>query len=236
MRVRFRSLKTGVAMLVTAVSVLWRPDVSNAQLGRVAWMPPSASLSNHIVAGMVWVDARVWLPDTCKYVGDWATPVQTLPTITVNSKCWHRTGIPCGNVVTSTNHSYQLGYLAPGDYQFVFEAWGQAVATYGFTVPGTDSDADGMSDYQEWVAGTEPLNPNSALRILDCKLEDDQARVTWQGGTSARQYVEWRGNLNGTNSEWLCIRTNHPPTPVTNTWVEPLAGNTTRFYRIRVER
>jgi hypothetical protein len=44
-------------------------------------------------------------------------------------------------VATLTNHSYQLGYLAPGNYQFVFQTWGQT-----FTVPATDSDGDGMPD------------------------------------------------------------------------------------------
>jgi hypothetical protein len=236
MRVRFRSLKFGNTMVLAAASLLWWPDAGNAQLLLVPWVPPAVSISNHIVAGMVWMDVRVWLPDTCKRLGGWGTLVQTLPTITVNSTCWNATGIPCGNVVLSTNHSYQLGYLAPGNYQFVFEAWGQTVATQAFAVPATDSDGDGMPDYQEWIAGTDPWNSNSALRMLGYKVEGGQARVTWQGGTSARQYVERRANLNGTNSAWLCIFTNYPPTPATNTWVEPLGANAAQFYRIRVEK
>jgi len=236
MRVRFRSLKVGNAMALAAASLLWSPAAGNAQLQLVPWVPPAVSISNHIVAGMVWADVSLGLPDTCKHLGSWGTPVQTLPTITVNSMCWNMTGIPCGNMATLTNHSYQLGYLAPGNYQFVFQTWGQTVRTYAFTVPASDSDGDGMPDYEEWIAGTDPQNCNSALRILGYKVEGGQARVTWQGGTSARQYVERRANLNGTNSAWLCICTNYPPTPVTNTWVEPPGANAAQFYRIRVEK
>jgi hypothetical protein len=48
--------------------------------------------------------------------------------------------------------------------------------------------------------------------------------------------VERRANLNNTNTAWLCVFTNHPPTPVTNTWGDPLGASAARFYRIRVER
>ncbi len=236
MRVRFRSLRVGNAMAPAAASLLGWPAAGHAQMGQAPWVPHGASISTHTVAGMARADVSLGLPDTCKRLGSWGTPVQTLPTITVGSMYWNTTGIPCGNVATVTNHSYQLGYLAPGNYQFVFQAWGQTVATQGFTVPNADSDGDGMPDYQEWIAGTDPGNPNSVLRMLGYKVEGGQARVTWQGGTSVRQYLERHLNLDGTNSAWVCIFTNYPPTAATNTWVEPLGANTAQFYRIRVER
>ena len=61
-------------------------------------------------------------------------------------------------------------------------------------------------------------------------------RITWQGGTNARQHVERLANLGNTNPEWLCVFTNYPPTPVTNTWGDPLGANAACFYRIRVEK
>ena len=236
MRVRFRSLRVGRGMALAAAGLVWWPAAGNAQLQWVPWVPSGVSISNHIVAGVVWVDVRLGLPDTCKHMGEWGTPLQTLPTITVNSTCWNITGIPCGNIATLTNHSYQLGYLAPGNYQFVFQTWGQPVTTNRFAVPATDSDGDGMPDYQEAIAGTDPQNPNSALRILGYKAEGGQARLSWQGGTSARQYLERRGSLNDTNSPWVCIATNYPPTPVTNTWAEPPGAGASWLYRIRVEK
>ena len=93
-----------------------------------------------------------------------------------------------------------------------------------------------MPDDQEGIAGTDPGNPNSALRMIGCKVEPGQARITWQGGTIARQYLERRVPLNSTNTAWLCVFTNHPPTSVMNTWVDPFGADAARFYRIRVAR
>jgi hypothetical protein len=238
MRARFRSLKVANAIVLAAGSLVRLAAPANAQPGEVPFVPGPqlVAISNHITAGMVWVDVRIRFPDTCERLGDWGTPIQTLPTISVNSTCWYRPYGACAFVIVSTNHSYQLGYLAPGNYQFVFGACGQTVATNAFTVPNTDSDGDGMPDYQEGIAGTDPWNSNSALRMIGYKLEGGQARITWQGGTNARQYVERRANLNNTNTAWLCVFTNHPPTSVTNAWVDPLGANGARFYRIRVER
>lgn len=238
MRLRCRCLKVTNAVVLAAAGLLGLSAPADAQPAEVPYVPgpQSVSISNRIVAGMVWVDVRIDFPNSCERVGDWGTVIQALPAISVNSTCWFTPGVMCFQMIVSTNHSYQLGYLAPGAYLFQFGAWGQVVAQYPFTVPSTDSDGDGMPDYQEAIAGTDSCNPNSALRLLGYKLEGGQARITWQGGTMARQYVERRATLNNTNTAWLCVFTNHPPTSATNTWVDPLGANAAQFYRIRVER
>ena len=42
-----------------------------------------------------------------------------------------------------------------------------------------DSDGDGLSDIQEAIAGTNPTNAASALRITSITMEGDNVRITW---------------------------------------------------------
>jgi hypothetical protein len=237
MRARIRSVELVNAVVLAAGGLLGWPGACGAAMWS-PWVPNSqvAAITAHCATGLVWVNVEVTLGDTCYRVGDWGSVVQTLPTITANSACWYNPLGPCAYVVTRTNHSYQLGYLAPGNYQFVFQSWGQPVATNNFTVPATDSDGDHMSDYDEWIAGTNPADSRSALKVIGYKFEGGEARITWQGGTNAQQYVERRTNLNDAGSGWQCVFTNHPPTSATNVFVDSLSAEMPRFYRIRVQR
>lgn len=46
-------------------------------------------------------------------------------------------------------------------------------------VANTDSDGDGFSNLQEYLAGTDPTNGTSAFRVLSLVRESDNIRVTW---------------------------------------------------------
>jgi hypothetical protein len=237
MRARFVGLKAARALGLAAAGLLAWPVPGWAQYLWSPWVPSFhlVSITNHIITGRVWVDVQVTLPDTCERVGDWGTTTLTTPAITANSACWYNPAGPCAYVVTRVSHSYPLGYLAPGNYRFLFQSWGQPVATNSFTVPATDSDGDGMSDYDEWIAGTNPSDRGSALRMVDFQVTGSEARISWQGGTNVAQYVERRARLNGSDTGWVCVLTNHPPTATTNVFVDPLGADGARFYRIRVK-
>jgi len=46
--------------------------------------------------------------------------------------------------------------------------------------PDIDSDADGMTDYQEFTAGTDPTNPSSALRMINAEIQPNRTvRLRW---------------------------------------------------------
>src|SRR5262249_38680188 len=55
---------------------------------------------------------------------------------------------------------------------------------YGLPTDGSadfiDSDNDGMSNWQEWVCGTDPTNTVSVLRMLSAASISTNVVVTWE--------------------------------------------------------
>jgi hypothetical protein len=64
---------------------------------------------------------------------------------------------------------------------------------YGVSVPDTDSDGDGQSDYAEYLAGTNPTNSASSLKLLSAEhvADENYFGMTWPsiGGTRYRVQV-----------------------------------------------
>ena len=99
-----------------------------------------------------------------------------------------------------------------------------------------DFDNDGLSNLAEYLADTNPTNAASRLAVTSFTIISNQIRLTWTGGSSAWQYVEYRNSLVDTN-DWKAIYTNTPPTAVTNTLFDTGAViYTSRFYRIKAWR
>ena len=103
------------------------------------------------------------------------------------------------------------------------------------TDPNADPDHDGASNLDEWVAGTDPLNPTSNLRALAPGSNTAAGFIVHWPSVAGKFYrVERSTNLvNGFDS---VVRTNIAATPPFNS--EPdsamLPGNS-RYYRIQVE-
>jgi hypothetical protein len=99
---------------------------------------------------------------------------------------------------TSGTATYNINVLAPpdGDANGLPDAW---EGKYGVTDPNGDSDGDGESNLAEYLAGTNPTNAASALKIVGTTgPTNGHSTITWAsvGGTRYRiQYAN--GPTNG---------------------------------------
>ncbi|MCX7009832.1 MAG: hypothetical protein NTY53_21760, partial [Kiritimatiellaeota bacterium] len=98
-----------------------------------------------------------------------------------------------------------------------------------------DSDGDGLSNLQEYLAGTDPTTAVSRLAFINIAFVTNAVHLTWVGGTNAWQIIECCQNL--ASNQWDAIYTNPPPTPVTNIWPHTGAASASNlFYRIKAYR
>ena len=120
------------------------------------------------------------------------------------------------------------GYSLDADGDGMLDAWELEVfGTLNFGEDG-DFDDDGLSNRDEFLAGTHPTNKASCLRINSLNLSGSNLQLEWCGGTSVLQRVLSSHDLSG---EWSPVYTNYPPMPVTNSTVLP-SGHSNAFFKV----
>ncbi len=70
----------------------------------------------------------------------------------------------------------------------------------------TDEDGDGMSNYEEYIAGTSPIDDNS-LFIVKIELRDNSPFVFWEPDLNSNGVVRVYtilGKTNLTDAAWVC--------------------------------
>jgi hypothetical protein len=95
------------------------------------------------------------------------------------------------------NSRIRGGTVDIGAYEFqnpvsvISYAWLQS---YGLSTDGTadnmDLDGDGMSNWQEWIAGTDPTNAASVLRLQGPVINPPGLRVSWSSDTNHTYFVQ----------------------------------------------
>ncbi|MCX6896508.1 MAG: S8 family serine peptidase, partial [Verrucomicrobia bacterium] len=95
----------------------------------------------------------------------------------------------------------------------------------------TDTDGDGVSDYREFVAGTDPANPASAFRLTASLQTNRQVQLLWSSVLDRGYRVH--GSTNGTTwspcSDWI-----QADTPNTLLLLPPPTNNTPNLFRVEV--
>ena len=109
------------------------------------------------------------------------------------------------------------------------------------TVANADPDGDGLSNLQEFLAGTDPTNSASTLQITSLQAQGNDVLITWSAVTSRTYAVELATNTfdgSYTNAFNALATVAVPPSPaITSTNYLDTGAATNgvpRFYRVRL--
>ena len=139
------------------------------------------------------------------------------------------------------NLAYANGFLeiqpASLDYNFdglddAFQRTYFPLFTSAQAAPNADPDGDGLSNTGEYVAGTNPTNAASVLKMLSVSNAPGGAAVRWQSVAGKKYQVSSRTNL--VTASW---QTNGAPVlggSSTALYLDATATNGIRFYRVQV--
>jgi hypothetical protein len=136
---------------------------------------------------------------------------------------------PVSNTVTITVGSAGADLDSDG----MADAW---ETTHSLTDPNGDEDGDGATNYEEYMAGTDPNDPSKVLRIISITVNGSgQPVIQWQsdqdGTAPTRQYKVLRNPalLGGT---WSETANGIPSAGATTQHTDVSAPQTNSFYRI----
>jgi hypothetical protein len=112
---------------------------------------------------------------------------------------------------------------------------------YGLSTSGDadfeDPDGDGMNNWQEWVADTNPTNAASALRMVGASPTNGEVVVTWQSVSTRNYSVERASQLLSSGKSFSTLATNVPGVNGYTSYTDTnAAGSGQNFYRVSVRR
>lgn len=128
------------------------------------------------------------------------------------------------------------GMIGDADGDGLPDAWETAngLASDLRTDATEDWDDDGHSNRQEYEADTDPRNPRSQLRMVDCRRDGLNIAISWVGGTQATQTLQFAPSPAG---PWVTIETIPPPTTPEMTRSLPMPdGHPVGFFRVAASR
>jgi hypothetical protein len=99
----------------------------------------------------------------------------------------------------------------------------------------SDPDGNGMNNWQEWIAGTDPTNPSSLLKMLAPSNGLSGVSVNWQSVSGRTYFLQCSTNL-GARPAFSAIQSNIVgQTGITSVTDTNAAGLGPRFYRVGVQ-
>ena len=149
------------------------------------WEPyvPSAGQTNlSIQTQTAGTTAKITMafPDSGYRVNDWGTIERQGNVFVVDAQTEHGNGfVLC--VLTYRSHDYDLGVLTPGNYTFVFKAWGQTVESKNFGIDVVDGD---------WVSYV-PVAEHTTVLAQTQTSGTTTAKVTLTVGGTGYRVQDW---------------------------------------------
>src|SRR5262249_50982665 len=118
------------------------------------------------------------------------------------------------------------GTVDMGAYEFqpgisgAFIGW---LSLYALPVDGSadyaDSDSDGLNNWQEWVAGTDPTNAVSVLRLKPPVVTPPGLLLRWSSDANHAYFVERAGDL-GSPLSFRLLAADIPGLPDTTAYTD----------------
>ncbi len=109
------------------------------------------------------------------------------------------------------------------------DAWEQSFFSSLTQGPTGDADADGFNNLSEFLAGTNPADPNSLLRITSQRTAGT-VRIEWPSVSGKRYQAQFKDDLN--NPQWNDLPSGAVTASGDLTSVSDPATTPKRFYRI----
>lgn len=98
--------------------------------------------------------------------------------------------------------------------------------------PDEDSDGDGLSNYQEYLAGTDPLNVHSSLQVVELKrLVNGQVAFEWPSVAQRTYRLEWSSSIGG---PYHVLADDIPATAPVNQLIPTGLPPQARFFRVAI--
>lgn len=130
----------------------------------------------------------------------------------------------------SLTASFRIQTAIPGSADLVVP-----LAGTGTAAPTTDSDGDGMLDWQEQIAGTDPNNPSSVFKILAPAAASPGILIEWSSVVGKNYTLDRSLNLQA-NPPFSVLRSNIPGQPGKTSFQDTNAtGPGPYFYRVTVQ-
>ncbi len=224
--------------------------------GQVTWVITNQTDSVSVTASIIGVNSQffyvAFIPLETRLAGGQAFPsaTNTLGLPSVPTLCG-RTAIVGGtnaSVVFSSlgmSNTFTLGPGARGLIERVdlavagtpVQTFAQWLAQWGLaanTDPNADPLGKGMTYYQQYVAGTNPLDKNSVFEFVDIKPTAQGLNLIWTSFAGRLYTLQSSTSLTGT---FTPLQQHLAAVPPLNSYTDTtVTGQVSRFYRVLVEQ